>query len=134
MRKLNLDLMTIGLIAFGLSSLLLGLLMAFSPALFYELVGPYGTRNDHYIHDSGSFQIALAILLLVGVCRPEWRVPALVANAIQWGLHSISHLIDIGAANPPFLGYLDAMLLPAGTVVLIWLAAEALREERMMTA
>lgn len=92
--------MQLGLLAFGLSSLLLGLLMATAPGTFFTLVGPYGVRNDHFIHDTASFQIALAVLLLLAVRRRSWRVTALVANPIQWGSHTVSHLLDIGEATP----------------------------------
>jgi hypothetical protein len=122
--------MRLGLLAFGLSSLLLGLLMAIAPGAFFTLVGPYGVRNDHFIHDAASFQIALAMLLLVAVRRRSWRVPALVANATQWGLHTISHLLDIGEATPHWIGYFDFLALSAGTGALILLAAYAGRAER----
>jgi peptidoglycan/LPS O-acetylase OafA/YrhL len=123
-------LILLGLLLFGLPSLLLGLAMAFAPSAFFELVGPYGVRNDHYIHDTASFQVALAVMLLAGLFRPRWRVPALIANAIQWGLHSISHLIDIANADPTWIGYLDALVLPAGTALLVLLAVSASRQER----
>lgn len=122
--------MRLGLLAFGVSSLLLGLLMAAAPGAFFTLVGPYGVRNDHFIHDTASFQIALAALLLVAVHLPSWRVPALIANAIQWGLHTLSHLLDIGEATPHWLGYFDFLALTAGTGALILLAAYAGRTER----
>jgi peptidoglycan/LPS O-acetylase OafA/YrhL len=122
--------MRLGLLAFGLSSLLLGLLMATAPGAFFTLVGPYGVRNDHFIHDTASFQIALEVLLLLAVRRRSWRVPALVANAIQWGFHTVSHLLDIGEATPHWLGYFDFFALSAGTGALILLAVSAGRAER----
>lgn len=121
----------VGLIVFGLPSLLLGLVMAFAPGTFFELIGPYGARNDHYIHDTASFQIALAVLLLVALHLPSWRVPALVGNGIQWGLHTISHAIDVGGADPHWIGYFDLIALLAGTTLLTLLAAAAARRKRM---
>jgi len=121
--------MRFGLLLFGLSSLLLGLLMALAPGVFFTLVGPYGVRNDHFIHDAASFQIALAVLLLAAVRCHSWRVPALVANAIQWGLHTLSHLIDIGDADPHWLGYFDFFALAAGTGLLVVMAFSARRNE-----
>jgi hypothetical protein len=123
-----------GLLIFGLPSLLLGLLMAFASGTFFDLIGPYGVRNDHYIHDTASFQIALAVPLLVGLRLPGWRVPALVANSIQWGLHTISHLIDAGSADPAWIGYFDVVALLAGTALLIWLAAFCWRQEHRVAA
>lgn len=121
--------MRLGLLLFGLSSLALGLLMIVAPGAFFTLVGPYGVRNDHFIHDTASFQIALAVLLLVALRCRSWRVPALVANAIQWGLHTISHLLDIDDATPGWLGYFDFVALAAGTAVLVLLAIYAGREQ-----
>ncbi len=121
----------VGLIVFGLPSLLLGLMMAFAPGAFFELIGPYGVRNDHYIHDTASFQIALAVLLLVALRLPSWQVPALVGNGIQWGLHTISHTIDVGGADPHWIGYFDLIALLAGTTLLILLAAAVARRERV---
>ncbi|MDX6609869.1 MAG: hypothetical protein QOF85_1794 [Solirubrobacterales bacterium] len=128
--RLGIDPVVAGLLVFGLPSLLLGLLMAFDPGAFFEFVGPYGARNDHYIHDTASFQIALAVPLLVGLRLPRWRVPALAANSIQWGLHSISHLIDVQRADPSWLGYFDAIALPAGTALLLWLTVCSWRQEQ----
>lgn len=119
-----------GLLFFGLPSLFLGILMAFAPGGFFELIGPYGVRNNHYIHDTASFQIALAILLLVSVRQPSWRVPALAANAIQWSLHAISHTIDIGSADPAWLGYFDFVATIGGSLLLGGLAVVAARRER----
>lgn len=122
------DLLTFGLLLFGVPSLLLGLAMAFAPGAFFELIGPYGPRNDHYIHDAASFQIALAVPLLVAVRRPFWRLPALAANAIQWGLHAVSHLLDAGAADPAWIGWFDVFATMGGAVLLIALTKLARRD------
>jgi hypothetical protein len=114
---------------FGGTSLALGLVMAFAPGVFFDLVGPYGVRNDHYIHDTASFQIALAVTMLVALRRPSWRVPALTANAIQWGLHAISHLVDIANANYHWLGYFDFFVTAGGAALLTWLAVLAAGQE-----
>ncbi len=118
-----------GLLLFGLPSLFLGILMAFAPGVFFELIGPYGVRNDHYIHDTASFQIALAILLLVAVRQPSWRVPAFAANAVQWGFHAVSHTIDIGNADPSWIGYFDFVATVGGSLLLGGLAVAAARRE-----
>lgn len=114
---------------FGGPSLALGLVMAFAPGVFFNLVGPYGVRNDHYIHDTASFQIALAVPMLVARRRPSWRVPALTANAIQWGLHAISHLIDIANANYHWLGYFDFFVTVGGFALLTWIVVLAADQE-----
>jgi hypothetical protein len=133
-RATDFDPVAAGLLLFGLPSLFLGILMAVAPGVFFELIGPYGVRNDHYVHDTAGFQVALAALLLIAVRRPSWRVPALAANAIQWGLHAISHLIDMGNADPTWIGYFDAVATIAGTALLVLLVALAAREETMGVA
>lgn len=127
--KASFDPVIAGLLLFGLPSLLLGILMAVAPGVFFELIGPYGVRNDHFIHDTASFQIALAVLLLVAVRQPSWRVPALAANAIQWSLHAISHTIDIGNADPGWIGYFDFVATIGGSLLLTALAVVAARRE-----
>jgi hypothetical protein len=37
----------------------LGLWMAVSPETFYTALGPFGTRNDHYLRDMATFEIAI---------------------------------------------------------------------------
>jgi hypothetical protein len=119
-----------GLLLFALPSLFLGLLMAMAPGAFFELIGPYGVRNDHYIHDTASFQIALASLLLIAVRQPSWRVPALAANAIQWSLHALSHTLDIGEAAPSWIGYFDLFATIGGALLLCALTVAAVRREQ----
>lgn len=107
--------------------------MAVAPSAFFEFVGPYGVRNDHYIHDTASFQIALAVLLLAALRLPGWRLPALVANAVQWGLHAISHLIDLRGGDPTWIGYFDLFTLVLGTALLVLLAVAASWQEQLGT-
>lgn len=128
------DLLAFGLLLFGVPSLLLGLAMAFAPGAFFELIGPYGPRNDHYIHDTASFQIALAVPMLVAVRHPSWRLPALTANAIQWGLHALSHLLDAGAAEPAWIGWFDVFVTMSGAALLIALATLAARARPSVAA
>ena len=42
-----------GLVAFALVNLALAAMLAFAPHAFFEDVGPYGARNDHYMRDLG---------------------------------------------------------------------------------
>jgi hypothetical protein len=47
--------------------------------------------------------------------------------AVQFALHTINHLADIGAAHPGWLGPADFVSLAVGTAVVAWLARESLR-------
>jgi hypothetical protein len=119
---------TVGLAAFAAIQLGLALFMAVSPHGFFTDVGPFGAFNGHYIRDVASFYGAIGIGLLVAVSRDSWRVPVLALTTIQYALHSVNHLLDIGKAHPAWTGYFDFCSLAAATVLLAWLWRVALRE------
>jgi hypothetical protein len=106
------------LIAFGVYSTLLGLFMLVAPGIFYDTVGAFGPRNNHYTFDNASFELPLGLLLLAAVRRPTWRVPALAFAALHWALHSISHIIDTGHADGRLVGLLEFAGLALGTILL----------------
>jgi hypothetical protein len=121
----------VGIVSYAAIELALALLMAFAPRTFFsEALGGFGAYNPHYIRDVASFQAAIGVALLVAVGRPGWRVPVLALTTIQFGLHSINHLIDIGGANPAWTGYFDFGSLAASTVLLAWLWRTAALEGR----
>ncbi len=119
----------LGLIGFAALHLGLALLMAVSAHSFYTAIGPFGGYNVHYIHDIATFYVALGGGLLIALFRPSWRVPMLAITAIQYALHSVNHLIDIGKAHPAWNGYFDFFSLAAATVLLGWLLRAALSEQ-----
>ena len=47
------------LIAFAAVQVLIGLLLWLTPGFFYDEIGPFGARNDHYMADVATFYIAL---------------------------------------------------------------------------
>ena len=118
--------MRILLIAFAVGQLVLGLLLWLAPGFFYDEIGPYGPRNDHYMADLASFYLALGAVALVAVRRVSWRVPVLVFALIQYGLHSLNHLIDIGGSDPSWLGPANFASLLLTALLLAWM----LRRER----
>jgi hypothetical protein len=109
------------LIAFGLGQLVLGLLLWLTPGFFYDEIGPYPPRNDHYMGDVATFYLALGAVALASVSRARWRVPVLVFALIQYALHSLNHLIDIGGAEPDWLGPANFASLVLTTVLLGWM-------------
>jgi hypothetical protein len=115
----------IGIGAFAALHLVLALFMAISPHGFYTAVGPFEAFNQHYIRDTATFYAALSFGLAVALRRPSWRVPLLATTAVQYALHSINHLIDIGKAHPLWLGYFDFFTLAAGALLLAWLVLVA---------
>ena len=61
------------LIVFGLYALSVGLFMMFAPGTFFDTLGTFGVRNDHYIFDNATFEIPQGLLLLAAVRRVSWR-------------------------------------------------------------
>lgn len=117
----------VGLLAFAAVNLVLAALLAFAPHLFFEDVGPYGARNDHYMRDLATFYAALGVALAVAYSRASWRVPVLFVAALQSGLHALNHLADIGNASPRWLGPANFISLVLGTALLVWLMRESTR-------
>jgi peptidoglycan/LPS O-acetylase OafA/YrhL len=109
------------LIAFGVVQLILGLLLWLTPGFFFDDIGPYAPRNDHYMADLATFYLALGAVLLASVSRERWRVPVLTLALVQYALHSLNHLIDIGGADPGWLGPANFVLLVLTTVLLGWM-------------
>lgn len=117
--------MAVGLATFAAIQLGLSLFMAVSPHGFYKDVGPFGAFNGHYIRDVASFYGAIGIGLALAIGRISWRVPVLAVTTIQYALHSVNHLVDIGNAHPVWTGYFDFASLAAATVLLarLWRVA-----------
>ena len=113
--------MRILLIAFALGQLLLGLLLWLAPGFFYDEIGPYPPRNDHYMADIATFYLALGAVALVAVRRASWRVPVLTLAFVQYALHSLNHLIDIGESDPSWLGPANFASLLLTALLLGWM-------------
>jgi hypothetical protein len=106
------------LVVFGVYSVLIGLFMMLAPGTFFDTLGTFGTRNDHYIFDNATFELPLGVMLLAAVRWPSWRVPALAFAAVHWGLHALSHTIDPHHGAGDWIGWLEAGGLVATTVIL----------------
>jgi hypothetical protein len=111
------------LLVFGCYSVGMGLFMFVAPGPFFDTLGSFGARNDHFIFDNATFEFPLGLLLLAAVRRPSWRVPALSFATVHWALHALSHVIDPHHAAGESVGWLEA----AGLVVATALLAIALR-------
>jgi hypothetical protein len=122
--------LTVGIAVFAALQLGLALLMAVGPHEFYTAVGPFGAYNGHYIRDLSTFYAATGIGLLLAIRHASWRVPMLALMTVQYGLHSVNHLIDIGKAHPAWNGYFDFVSLAAATLLLAWLWRRAALEAR----
>ena len=58
---------------FGAVQVVLGLLLWITPGFFFDEIGPYGVRNDHYLGDLATWYLALGAVTLVAVRRVDWR-------------------------------------------------------------
>jgi hypothetical protein len=106
------------LIVFGAYSVLLGLFMFVAPGMFFDTLGSFGVRNDHYIFDNATFEFPLGLMMLAAVRWSSWRVPALAFATVHWGLHALSHTIDPHHAAGESIGWLEAGGLLVATVML----------------
>jgi hypothetical protein len=113
--------MKIVLAAFAALQLLTGALLWLVPGWFYDVVGPFGPRNDHYMGDLATWYLTLGALVLVAVRRPDWRVPVLALALLQNALHAFNHVLDVGEADPAWLGpaNLVALVLLSGLLVVM---------------
>ena len=118
-----------GVAALAATQLALGLWMAVSPRSFFDAIGPFGAYNDHYVRDVATWYLAFGAALAVAVRRPSWRAPLLGLAVLQYGLHTVNHLVDIGDADPGWVGVFDAVTLGLTTVLLAGLFRGALEQE-----
>jgi hypothetical protein len=111
------------LAGFGAYLLLFAVWMLVDPGSWYQQIGPFGPENDHNIRDGATFQIALGLACLVACRMQSWRLPVLFILAVEFGLHAVNHLVDIGESQPARVGPGDFAALAISTVVLGWLLA-----------
>jgi hypothetical protein len=104
----------------GLTQLALGAVMAIAPGAFFDSIADYGVRNDHYVRDISTLYLALGAALVLAAGRPSWRAPVLAFAAIQYGLHAVNHLVDVGDADPGWLGPFNLAALLAFEAVLLY--------------
>jgi hypothetical protein len=117
----------VGLIAFAAYHFAIAALMVLVPHVFFTDIGPFGVQNDHYLRDTATYNAAFGVALVIAYRRVEWRTPILCCVALQFVLHAINHLADIGAAHPYWLGPADFISLALASLALMWLARESMR-------
>jgi hypothetical protein len=129
-RSLRAEVLATAMVLLAAFNIALAIFMAVAPHAFYKAIGPFGASNDHYVRDVATFYAALGAGFAIAVRRASWRVPLLAITTIQFGLHSVNHLVDIGDAHPAWTGYFDFFSLAATTLLLAWLLARALEQAR----
>lgn len=114
----------------GAISLATGLWMAIAPGSFFDALGPFGARNTHYLRDMATFQLAVGAGLLLAVGRPSWRRPMIAVGAAQALLHTLNHVLDVGDADPSWVGVFDMLTLAATLGLFAWLWFASAEAER----
>ncbi len=122
--------MLFGLSVLAVYHIALAIFMAAGAHAFYKRVGPFDAYNPHYIRDIATYSAAIGVGLAVAVVRPGWRVPVLAVTAVQFALHTINHLVDIGDAHPHWNGYFDFFSLLAATLLIVWMLRAAVAAEK----
>src|SRR3954464_12025361 len=112
----------LGLVVLAATQLALAGWMIFDPGSFHTHLGDFGPRNDHYLRDIATWELALGAAALIAVGRPTWRLPVLTLAALQFTFPTINHIAaaDIGRGSTS--GAMDAVSLAVGAVVFIALA------------
>ena len=118
------------LLIFAATQLLLAANQIFAPEQFFEGVGGFGERNDHYIRDTATIPLALAFGLLVAASRRSWRAPVLAVALVQFVTHMINHIADAGDSDPSWAGPVDVASLALGALLIGAMLRTALAEER----
>ena len=75
--------------------------------------------------DLATWYLASGAAVVAAVTRPAWRVPVLFLVAVQYALHSVNHLIDVGETDPGWLGPFNLVALALAAVLLVWMLREA---------
>lgn len=113
--------MVVLLLLFALYHAALAVWMAADPHSFYASFGDFGSFNAHYLRDLATYEAAVAVWFAVAMRRAGWRLPVLGIATVQFALHSVNHLADIGAS--PVFAPLDFGTLLAMTLLLAWMWA-----------
>jgi uncharacterized protein YjeT (DUF2065 family) len=121
------DVAGIVLLVAGTVLVLPGILAFVAPGAFYDQLAGYAPRNDHFLRDLGAFQIGLGAFAVLAWARPQLRAGALAVLALHFLLHTISHVIDVSAADPEWQG--PFALVAEGLLTAV-LAALLVREVR----
>jgi hypothetical protein len=122
--------LAVGLAVFAAYHLAIGLLMVVAPETFFARIGPFGALNEHYIRDVATYNLAFGAAFVVAVVRPGWRLPVLALATLQFALHTVNHLVDIGEARHEVIGVVDFVSLLVASALLAMLLVLALGQAR----
>ena len=101
------------LLTLGATQIALFAWMVISPSSFFDAIADFGPQNSHDIRDAAMVPLAVGVALLVSAFQRSWRVPALAIAAIWYLAHAVNHLVDVGDADPGWIGPFDLIALVA---------------------
>ena len=96
--------MRMAVLAVGALHLLSGLFMALAPRTFYDQLGTFPPFNAHYVRDLATWYVAFGVALLLAARRPAWQAPLLALVVVQYALHVVNHVLDVGDPRPEWKG------------------------------
>ena len=105
---------------FGAVQVVLGLLLWITPGFFFDEIGPYGVRNDHYLGDLATWYLALGAVTLVAV-------RACAGGCRCWPGARPEHAARLQPpdrrdhAHPKWLGPANLISLVLTSVLLAWM-------------
>lgn len=109
------------LLVSGISQLVVGVWAFVSPGSFYDTLATYPPENDHFLKDVGSWNLALGIAAIVAARTPSWHRGMLGVLAVLYGLHALSHAIDLDQADPESMGIVTLATLVAAAALFLGL-------------
>ena len=101
-----------------------------APGSAYDTLAEFPPRNDHFVRDVSSFYLAFGLAFWVASRRPSWRAPVLALAAIQYAIHTVVHVFDVGKAATDGKGIFAAVTLGIITAVLIFVLGALLGGRR----
>ncbi len=99
----------------GLTLAAFGAWAFLSPRSFFDTLAVFPPYNRHFIHDIGSFQIGLGVVLLLGAYLRDALFVALAGVSVGSAVHVVSHVLDRNIGGNPES---DIPLLTALTLLL----------------
>ena len=117
-------------LAVGALHLAAGAFMFLAPRGFYDQVGTFPPFNAHYLRDLATWYVAFGVALLLAARRPAWQAPLLALVVLQYALHVVNHVIDIGDPEPTWKGPATAVVLAMIGALLWMLLRRATAEQR----
>ena len=124
------DLVALLILQLAVVHVALGAWQLIAPGSFFDVLGPFGTSNEHYTRDVGTFTLALGIAFAIAWRVPAWRLGVVGYALFQYSFHAVNHLVDIGDADPERMGPIDFATIGLTALVLGWLMRQLLAERR----